>query len=66
MKCPACKGVDEFVIDSRDISEGQRRRRECRTCGHKWTTLEMNMDEVQDMRTIIFKYHVIKGAIENA
>lgn len=62
MKCPSCNGVDEFVIDTRDISEGQRRRRECRTCGHKWTTLEMPMVEVEKMREVIHKYHVAREA----
>lgn len=62
MKCPACKGTDEIVIDTRDVSEGQRRRRECRTCGHKWNTIEMSMSEIEEMRKVIHKYHVAREA----
>lgn len=42
MYCPFCKAVDTKVIDSRLVSEGNqvRRRRECLTCGERYTTYE--------------------------
>ncbi|MBI2704967.1 MAG: transcriptional repressor NrdR [Actinobacteria bacterium] len=42
MRCPACSGVDDKVIDSRMTDDGSaiRRRRECLTCGRRFTTFE--------------------------
>lgn len=42
MHCPFCSAEDTKVIDSRLVSEGEqvRRRRECLTCGERFTTFE--------------------------
>ena len=42
MKCPYCEFLDSKVIDSRPTDEGQaiRRRRECISCGKRFTTYE--------------------------
>ena len=42
MKCPFCGGVDDRVVDSRESREGEviRRRRECVTCGRRFTSYE--------------------------
>jgi transcriptional repressor NrdR len=42
MRCPKCGDQDDKVIDSRASREGAtiRRRRECATCGHRFTTYE--------------------------
>jgi transcriptional repressor NrdR len=42
MHCPFCRGPDTRVIDSRDTDSGQaiRRRRECSSCGQRFTTFE--------------------------
>jgi transcriptional repressor NrdR len=42
MRCPKCGGQDDKVIDSRTSREGStiRRRRECLSCGHRFTTYE--------------------------
>ncbi|MDR0357820.1 MAG: transcriptional regulator NrdR [Clostridiales Family XIII bacterium] len=42
MKCPFCGNPDTKVIDSRPTEEGQaiRRRRECESCGKRFTTYE--------------------------
>lgn len=42
MKCGQCQEVDTKVIESRDVTDGQaiRRRRECCTCGYRFTTYE--------------------------
>lgn len=39
MQCPYC-GRDSRVVDSRPIPDGIRRRRECATCGRRFTTHE--------------------------
>jgi transcriptional repressor NrdR len=42
MHCPFCKTEDTKVIDSRLVTEGDqiRRRRECISCGERFTTFE--------------------------
>ena len=43
MKCPFCSCEDSKVIDSRPTDEGERirRRRECNSCGKRFTTYEI-------------------------
>lgn len=40
MRCPYCSSTDSKVIDSRDAEAGIRRRRECLSCGRRFTTYE--------------------------
>ncbi len=42
MKCPFCGGADDRVVDSRESREGEviRRRRECESCGRRFTSYE--------------------------
>lgn len=40
MNCPYCNFSDSKVIDSRDVNEGIRRRRECLGCTKRFTTYE--------------------------
>ncbi|MGI9326226.1 MAG: transcriptional regulator NrdR [Pseudomonadales bacterium] len=42
MHCPFCSADDTKVIDSRLVAEGTevRRRRECQTCGERFTSFE--------------------------
>jgi len=40
MRCPFCSSVDSKVVDSRDTETGIRRRRECLSCGKRFTTYE--------------------------
>lgn len=42
MKCPKCGNVDDKVIDSRSVRNGDviRRRRVCLQCGFRFTTYE--------------------------
>lgn len=51
MRCPFCKAKDSAVIDSRSSEDGYsiRRRRECGTCGKRFTTferVELNMPAI--------------------
>lgn len=47
MKCPYCSDLENRVLDSRDVREGEeiRRRRECAGCNRRFTTYE-RIDEV--------------------
>jgi len=40
MNCPYCGFHDSKVIDSREVNDGIRRRRECLNCGSRFTTYE--------------------------
>jgi len=40
MKCPYCGSENSRVIDSRDINDGVRRRRQCMECKSRFTTYE--------------------------
>ncbi len=42
MHCPTCRAIDSRVVDSRVAEEGAatRRRRECSSCHHRFTTYE--------------------------
>lgn len=48
MQCPFCHHADTRVIDSRLANEGEqvRRRRECTSCGERFTTYESAVDLV--------------------
>lgn len=47
MKCPFCDAEDTRVVDSRPSDEGLaiRRRRECPSCGRRFTTYERSQLE---------------------
>ncbi len=53
MKCPFCYVPESKVIDSRPADNGMsiRRRRECISCGRKFTTYE----RVEDVSLIVIK-----------
>ena len=40
MNCPYCGYFDSRVIDSRDVNDGIRRRRQCLQCNSRFTTYE--------------------------
>jgi transcriptional repressor NrdR len=47
VRCPVCHAVETKVVDSRTAADGAavRRRRQCLTCSHRFTTFE-RVDEV--------------------
>ncbi|MCL1982359.1 MAG: transcriptional regulator NrdR [Clostridiales bacterium] len=53
MKCPFCENADTKVIDSRPTEEGHaiRRRRECDSCGKRFTTYE----KIEEMLLMVIK-----------
>jgi transcriptional repressor NrdR len=54
MRCPKCGCQDDKVIDSRASREGAtiRRRRECISCGYRFTTYE----EVERAGLVVLKH----------
>jgi len=53
VRCPSCNQDDTRVIDSRDLDEASaiRRRRECSSCGSRFTTYE----RVEAARLVVVK-----------
>jgi len=53
MKCPYCGCLDDKVLHSRAIKDGEaiRRRRECTACGRRFTTFE----QIEQVRVMVVK-----------
>ena len=53
MRCPICSADDDKVIDSRGAEDGSaiRRRRECLSCGRRFTTFE----RVEEVPLVVVK-----------
>jgi transcriptional repressor NrdR len=73
MRCPKCGCLDDKVIDSRASREGAtiRRRRECLTCSHRFTTYEQVerprlMVMKRDGRVEEFSQEKLRSGIEKA
>ena len=48
-----CSHADARVIDSRAVPDNHlhtKRRYRCLLCGHKWNTLEMPVEEIEENR----------------
>lgn len=52
MDCPQCKSDNSIVLDSRPHPQYVRRRRKCRTCCHRWSTVETALDIAKLLKTI--------------
>ena len=73
MKCPLCNCQDSRVLDSRPIDDGAsiKRRRECPSCGKRFTTYEV-VDTVpiavvkRDGRREFFDKHKLARGIQIA
>jgi len=73
MRCPKCQADDDKVLDSRAARDGAaiRRRRECLTCGYRFTTYEeVDRDELlvvkRDGRRQTFERQKLETAIRQA
>ncbi|OUP07802.1 transcriptional regulator NrdR [Collinsella sp. An2] len=53
MRCPKCGGEDTRVVDSRmqDATNAIKRRRECRSCGYRFTTFERCEDPIEVIKS---------------
>ncbi len=53
MKCPLCNCKEDKVLDTRLIGNGSsvRRRRECESCGYRFTTFE----QIEEKKLMVVK-----------
>ena len=73
MRCPHCGSVDDKVVESRTLANGEaiRRRRECERCGYRFTSYERTEDSQfmvikKDGRREPFDRNKIERGIERA
>lgn len=64
MRCPYCENEDSKVIDSRHTEDGRaiRRRRECESCGRRFTTYE----KVEEVILMVIKRDGRREAFDRA
>jgi len=73
MRCPFCGNLDDKVLESRSMANGEsiRRRRECTSCGYRFTSYE-HIEEKQlmvvkrDGRRQVFDRTKLTKGIERA
>lgn len=63
MKCRFCQGTESRVVDSRPTEDGNaiRRRRECMSCGRRFTTYE----KVMEMPIMVIKRDGTREAFDS-
>jgi len=44
-RCPACGKMNSKIIDTRMENGYRKRKRECLSCGSRWSTIEVRMKE---------------------
>lgn len=64
MKCPFCENEETKVVDTRPTDEGHtiRRRRECMSCGKRFTTYE----KVENIQLIVVKKDKTREVFDRA
>jgi transcriptional repressor NrdR len=73
MRCPHCGNIDDKVVDSRTLANGEaiRRRRECINCGYRFTSYERTEENhfmviKRDGRRDPFDRNKIERGVERA
>lgn len=77
--CPYCDNESTEVKDSRSVEGRVRRRRTCSSCGSKFSTLEVPVDQLGDLHAgltlktatrslnqFIHHYNILRRDINNA
>ena len=55
MTCPICERKATAVIDSRADCESVMRKRECKECGFRFPTIEIDLDMFEKMTKVAVK-----------
>lgn len=64
MRCPRCATLDDKVVDSRAAEDGSaiRRRRECLSCGQRFTTYE----RLEEVPFVVVKRSAVREPFDRA
>ena len=65
MTCNRCQSDASMVIETRTEAQYIRRRRECKACGHRWTTVEIEKGRYTDLKWVESKYGELRLLLEN-
>lgn len=53
MRCPKCDSENTSILDSRIRNDGNtRRRRRCRNCQYRFSSIEIDIDEYYDLKEL--------------
>ena len=53
MRCPKCDSENTSILDSRIRNDGNtRRRRRCRKCQYRFSSIEIDIDEYDDLKEL--------------
>jgi transcriptional repressor NrdR len=72
VRCPYCETEDTRVVDSRPAEEGRaiRRRRQCTTCGQRFTTFERSSVAVmvvkRDQTAQLYESDKVRRGLDSA
>lgn len=53
MKCPACTSNEQRVMTTRTHTSKVMRLRCCDACGHRWTTVELDAQNLSRMESAV-------------
>jgi uncharacterized Zn finger protein len=53
MKCPACTSDEQRVLTTRTEDAKIKRLRCCGACGHRWTTVEIDAQNLSRMESAV-------------
>jgi len=74
MNCPKCRARSKVIDTNSDASVNHKKNkvgtvlrvRECRNCGHRWSTVELTTDDFKAYKaTDVLKLDEIKEAVQN-
>lgn len=72
MKCPKCQSENFKVLDTRASDDAVRRRRECESCGYRFTTYErieqptLLVIKKDNTREVFDREKIMRGVVRSA
>ena len=63
-KCPKCNGKTK-IIDTSDTYDGRRRRRLCKVCSYRFSTIEILASRLRQVEKIKREQRTLARAIED-
>jgi transcriptional regulator NrdR family protein len=64
VNCPKC-GSDNFLVaDCRQRKDYISRRRWCQNCGHRFSTVEVTVEQLEEMKRKVRLFNTISKVVE--